>query len=223
MSTLHRPIRIIIADDHELYRDGFRSMLTRLPELELLGEASDGEELLQLTAEVQPDVVVTDIKMPRMDGIEATRHIKKEFPSINVIALSMFDDESLIIDMLEAGAKGYLLKNAHKEEIVEAVKTVFKNDVYYCNQTTIKLAQLIASSKFNPYRKKSRPVFSERETQVIEQLIEGLSSKQIGEKLGLKQRTIESYREKIMEKMGVNNVAGVIVYAMKNGFAKKNQ
>lgn len=223
MSTLHRPIRIIIADDHELYRDGFRSMLTRLPELELLGEATDGEELLQLTAEVQPDVVVTDIKMPRMDGIEATRHIKKEFPSINVIALSMFDDESLIIDMLEAGAKGYLLKNAHKEEIVEAVKTVFKNDVYYCNQTTIKLAQLIASSKFNPYRKKARPVFSEREVQVIEQLIEGLSSKQIGEKLGLKQRTIESYREKIMEKMGVNNVAGVIVYAMKNGFAKKYQ
>ncbi|HEV7620218.1 MAG TPA: response regulator transcription factor, partial [Flavisolibacter sp.] len=150
MNTMQTIIRVIIADDHELYRDGFRSMLKRIPELDLVGEAADGKELLQLTCELQPDVIVTDIKMPRMDGIEATQLIKKDFPGINIIALSMFDDESLIVDMLEAGAKGYLLKNAHKEEIVEAVKAVYKNEVYYCNQTTLKLAKMIAASNYNP-------------------------------------------------------------------------
>ena len=122
------PIRIILADDHEIFRDGFKAMLKKQPSVELIGEASDGEELVEVTRQLNPDVVVTDIKMPRMDGLQATRILSKEFPQIGIIALSMIDEENLIIDMMEAGAKGYLLKNAHKNEIIEAIKERLTNN-----------------------------------------------------------------------------------------------
>lgn len=222
MAKLYAPIKLIIADDHELMRDGFRVMASRLQELEVIGEAENGEELVELTKELQPDIVITDIVMPKMDGIKATRKIKAAFPHIGVIALSMFDDENLIIDMLEAGAKGYLIKNAHKNEIIEAVKTVYLEKAYYCNHTSLRLAQMIARSRYDPYKKNPKFQFSEREMEVIRLMADGLVSKEIADRMGLKTRTIESYREKIMEKMDVNNIAGVIVYAIKNGLVKIN-
>jgi DNA-binding NarL/FixJ family response regulator len=220
MEKNYRPIKIVLADDHELIRDGFEVMVSRLPDIELVGTATNGQELVALTDSVQPDVVITDIKMPKMNGIQATREIRERHPQINVIALSMFDDESLIIDMLEAGAKGYLLKNAHKSEIEQAVKTVYRDEVYYCGQTTVKLARLIAGSKYNSGKKVARPEFTPREIEVINLISEGLASKEIAERMGLKTRTIESYRERIMEKMNVNNTAGLIVYAIRNGLCK---
>src|SRR5688572_30418215 len=111
---LQAPIKVIIADDHEIFRDGFRVMLKKQPLIELIGQAANGQELLEQVRSLKPDVVVTDIKMPVMDGIEATRNLIKENADLGVIALSMFDEENLIMDMLDAGAKRYLLKNAHK-------------------------------------------------------------------------------------------------------------
>src|SRR5215213_2604658 len=133
MSNHYLPIRVVLADDHEIFRDGFRVMLKKQDSVELIGEAGNGEELLEQVQELQPDIVITDIKMPKLDGINATKILAKKYPHIGVIALSMFDEENLIIDMLEAGAKGYLLKNAHKNEIIAAVESVFKNQIYYCN------------------------------------------------------------------------------------------
>ena len=109
------PIRIVLADDHEIFRDGFKVMIKKQPSVQLVGEAANGEELIRQTRELKPDVVITDIKMPVMDGVEATKQLTSEFPEIGIIALSMFDEENLIVEMLEAGAKGYLLKNAHKD------------------------------------------------------------------------------------------------------------
>ena len=217
---MYSPIRIVIADDHELIRDGFKVMVSRLPHLDLLAEASDGEELLQLTRTLQPDVVITDIKMPKMDGVTAAKIIHEEFPEIGIIALSMFDEEALIVEMLEAGARGYLLKHAGKDEIEEAVQSVYKNNTYYCNQTTQKLARMIASSRHVPGKKSAEPEFSDREIQVIQLISDGLASKEIADRLGLKTRTIESYRETIMEKMGVKNMAGIVVYSFKHGILK---
>ncbi|HSU29085.1 MAG TPA: response regulator transcription factor, partial [Chitinophagaceae bacterium] len=194
------PIRIIIADDHEVFREGFQSMLKKYKEIELVGEAENGNELIRLAESLHPDVIVTDIKMPKMDGIEATRILAESHPHIHVIALSMFDDDDLIIDMLEAGAKGYLLKNAHKEDIVEAIKTVYNDEPYYCNNTTHKLAQLIAKSKFNPSRKKIRPQFTPKEIEVIRLICQGFSNKEMAAHLSLSIRTIEGHREKIHEK-----------------------
>ena len=163
-----------------------------------------------------PELIILDLKMPVMDGAAATRHLTEHYPQIGIIALTMFDEEDLIIDMLEAGAKGYLLKNADKNEIVEAIKSVYQQQPYYCRHTSNKLAQMVAKSKFNPYKHKQKPEFNEREIDIIGDICNGLTSKQIAEKILLSVRTVEGLRLKIMEKMEVKNTAGIIIYAIKN-------
>lgn len=222
--TAYKPIDIILADDHEIFRDGFAVMLNKIPEINLMADASNGEELIKLVRIHQPDVIVTDIKMPVMDGIEATKKLKQEFPQIGIVALSMFDEEELIIEMLEAGAKGYLIKNAHKEEIVAAVKSVNKDEPYYCRDTTHKLAQLIAKSTFNPYRKIIKPEFTGNEIEVIKLICKELSNKEISEIMHLSKRTVEGYREKILEKLDAKNSIGIVLYAIRNKiFEYKNK
>ncbi|HOA38448.1 MAG TPA: response regulator transcription factor [Flavihumibacter sp.] len=214
------PIKLLLADDHELLRLGFQTMLRKMPEIEVVGEAEDGKELLEKTLQLQPDVIITDINMPRMDGIAATRQILTIFPELPIIALTMFDEDSLLIDMLEAGALGYIIKKTGKEEILNAINTVMDGRPYYCHKTSSRLATLIASSMFNPYLKKEKPDFTEREVEIIALLCREFSNKDIGEKLHLSQRTIESHRERILEKMKVRNLAGLVVYAIKNGIYK---
>jgi DNA-binding NarL/FixJ family response regulator len=209
------PITVVIADDHEIFRDGFKAMAKKFPEIKVIGEAQHGQELIEVVEKLNPDVILTDIKMPKMDGIEATRYLAKL--KMNVIALSMFDEDNLIMDMLEAGAKGYLLKNADKKEIIQAILTVHKGKNFYCKDTSDKLLKMIAKSNFNPYTKIKRPQFKDRELEVIRLICDQLSTKEIGEKLNLSARTIEGYREKILEKMEVHNTAGIVVYAIKAG------
>ena len=191
-------------------------MLSKQPDIKLAGEAENGKELVELTARVHPHVIITDVKMPLMDGIEATRYLTQHEPDIGIISLSMFDEEQLIIDMLEAGAKGYLLKNADKNEVVEAIKTVYGGEPFYCKHTSIKLAQMIATSKFNPRKKNGKAEFTERETEIISLICQQYTNKEIGEKLYLSSRTVEGYRLRIQEKMDVKNIAGLVIYAIKN-------
>lgn len=222
MTKLPTPINIVLADDHPVFRDGFGVMLNKQSEVKMIGEAADGEELIQLCEALNPDVVITDIKMPKLDGIEATKRLTEALPHIGIIALSMFDEETRIVDMLEAGAKGYLLKNAPKTEIIEAIKAVNEGKMYYCSHTTEKLAQMIAKSSYNPYHKIKKPEFSEKEIAVIHLICQQYAEKEIAEKLHLSIRTIEGYREKILEKMDVKNTAGIVVYAIKNGIYEIN-
>jgi len=214
------PIRIILADDHEIFRDGFRVMLRKQPSVQLIGEASDGAGLIEKVRELKPDVVITDINMPRIDGIEATKKLVAENPQEKIIALSMHDQDNLIIEMLEAGAMGYLVKNAQKEEIIEAIKTVFAGENYYCSTTTDKLAVSIGNSKYQPARKSTLPLLTEREKQIMCYLCSQMSNKEIAEQMNLSVRTIEGYRESIFEKIKVKNIAGMVVYAVKNKIYK---
>jgi len=209
-----------MADDHEIFRDGFKLMLTKYPEIKLVGEAASGKELLTITDQLKPDVIITDIKMPLMDGIEATKKILEKYPNMGIIALSMFDDDELIIEMLEAGAKGYLIKNAGKEQITEAIHTVYNDEPYYCKNTSYKLTHMIAQSRFNPYKKSPKVEFSEREKEIIALICQELTNKEIGDKLFLSVRTVEGHRLKILEKMNVKNTVGLVVYAIKNGIVK---
>ncbi len=213
-------IRLLIADDHEIFRDGFRLMLTKYPEIILIGEACNGKELIEMTNQLHPDVIICDIKMPVMDGIEATKKITEQFPDMGIIGLSMFDDDELIIEMLEAGARGYLIKNAGKEQITEAIRTVYNNEPYYCKTTSYKLTNMIAKSRFNPYKKTAKAEFSEREKEIIELICQEMTNKEIGDKLFLSVRTVEGHRLKILEKMNVKNTVGLVVYAIKNGIVK---
>ena len=214
------PVRVVLADDHEIFRDGFQIMLEKQEDIEFVGEAGDGMELLSLVKETMPDVVITDIKMPKLDGIEATKKLSEEFPGIGIIAFSMFDEDSLIVDMLEAGARGYLLKNATKTEIFDAIKTVYAGGSYYCNHTTGKLAKLIGKSNFKFPAKIERPSFNDKELKIIELVCRELSNKEIAAAMFLSVRTVEGYREKIVEKMEVKNTAGIVIYAIKNNLFK---
>jgi DNA-binding NarL/FixJ family response regulator len=208
-------IKVVIADDHEIFRDGLKLMLQKQPDITVIAEACDGRELIAMVKQTLPDVIITDVKMPHLDGVAATKHLTEHYPSIGIIALTMFDEEDLIVDMLEAGAKGYLLKNADKNEIIEAVHTVANDEPHYCRLTSQKLASMVAKSKFNLQGKKEKAVFNEREQEIIRYICEGLTNKEIGEKVFLSVRTIEGLRLKIVEKMNVKNTAGIIVYAIR--------
>jgi DNA-binding NarL/FixJ family response regulator len=209
-------IKVTIADDHEIFRDGLRAMLQKQPDILLVAEAANGKELIEQVISQEPDIVISDVKMPVMDGAAATRHLAEHYPHIGIIALTMFDEEDLIIDMLEAGARGYLLKNADKNEIIEAIKSVYQQQPYYCRHTSNKLAQMVAKSKFNPYKKSRKVEFSDREKQIIALICEENTNKEIGEKIFISTRTVEGHRQKIMEKMDVKNTVGLVIYAIRN-------
>src|SRR5882757_5875647 len=165
---MKKNISLVIADDHEIFRDGLALMLNKQENISLVGQAGNGRELVQLVADKKPDMVLTDIKMPYMDGIAACRLLLQQDPSLKIIALSMFEEENLIVEMLEAGAKGYLLKNADKKEILEGIITVNEGNIFYCKHTSTKLASLIVRSKFDPQKKKSSDLFTERERQIVQ-------------------------------------------------------
>ena len=195
-------------------------MLKKQNDVELIGEAENGRELIELTKNSTLMWLLHDIKMPIMDGIEATKILVQRFPEIGVIALSMFDEDDLVVDMLEAGAKGYLIKNASKNEILEAIRTVHDNGTYYCHHTSNKLAQMIAKSKFNPYKKAKSLDFTSREIDIIKLICTEFSNKEMATELNLSVRTVEGYRDRILEKMDVRNTAGIVVYAIKHGIFK---
>jgi len=210
-------IRVVTADDHEIFREGLEVLFKKQNDIELAGEAVNGKQLVEITERLLPDIVLTDIKMPVMDGIQATKIITEKFPQVGVIALSMFEDENLIVDMLEAGARGYLIKNAHKHEVIAAIRAVYNQESYFCNHTSMKLAKLIGRSRFSLFKDNMRSEFSEKEKEVIQLICEEFSNKEISIKFHLSIRTIEGYREKILEKMKVKNSAGIVVYAIKHG------
>src|SRR5580765_1124492 len=196
LSQVNYNISLIIADDHEIFRDGLALMLSKQEDLSRRGQAENGKELIELVEQLRPDLVITDIKMPHLDGIKATRLLLQKNPDLKIIALSMFDEENLIVEMLEAGAKGYLLKNADKKEILEAINTVYEDNIFYCRHTSAKLASMIVKSSYDPHKKKQDIVFSDREKEIIKLICRQLTAQQIGDHLFLSKRTVEGYRTK---------------------------
>jgi DNA-binding NarL/FixJ family response regulator len=209
------PITIAIADDHEIFLDGLSLMLSRQQNFSICGQVSNGLHLLELVGSKRPDLVLTDIKMPVMDGIETTKLIRQKYPEVKVIALSMFDEEKLIIEMLEAGASGYLLKNAHKNEIIDAVTSVYEGKNYYCSHTSSLLASMIVRSRFKSGKEKEIS-FTEREKEIIKLICQQYTAQQIADKIFLSKRTVEGHRIKIMEKINAKNMAGLVIFALKN-------
>jgi DNA-binding NarL/FixJ family response regulator len=210
-------IKVIIAEDQALYRDGLRMLLQDDAGISITGEAANGLEVMDLVLKERPDVIIADIEMPQMDGVELTRELQGCYPEIKVVALTAFPDDYLIVDMLEAGAKGYLLKSSSREKIVEAIHAVHANGMYFCETTSMKLMKKIAGSKLEMSKKEDAGKFTETEKQIVQLICQQFSSKEIGEKMHLGLKTIESYRNKIYDKMGVKNMAGVVIYAIRCG------
>ncbi len=213
-------IRLVIADDHEIFRQGFKALIARQSGLEMVGEAGNGKDLMELIFRLQPNLVFADIKMPIMDGIDATREIKNSFPSTKVIALSMFNDDNLVADMLHAGASGYLLKDVTQEELISAINAVMSGGSYFCRDTSERISALVETTYFYPEKGNLRLRFSEREVSVIRLICEQYTTKEIASKLGLSNRTIDAYRDTIQQKTNSKNMVGIALYAVKNGIFK---
>lgn len=219
----YRPIEILLADDHEIFRDGFNLMVKKNPRLKLVGEAGNGRQLVEMATSLKPDIIITDIQMPVMDGLEATIEIVKKFPHIGIIALSMYGEESHILEMIHAGAKGYLLKNSHKAEIFAAIIKVSRNEYYFCSDINNNLESMVTGVKLNPFIPTGRPVFSDREIAIIRLICEEYSYKEIADRLKLSKRTIEWYCDGIVHKIKARNRNGIIVYALRHNIFRNGK
>jgi DNA-binding NarL/FixJ family response regulator len=212
-------IRVILVDDHTIIRDGVRALLSEQEGLEVVGEAGNGQELLEMLAHTPADVVLMDINMPVMDGVEATRLLQEEHPQVRVLALSMLDHEEYVNRMFEAGAVGYVLKNAGKLEIVYAIRTVAQGRQFLCAELGVKfLSKLMRTPTQDASAPVKRPdTLSKRETEVLQLIAEGLTNAEIAEKLFTSKRTIETHRQNIIEKTQAKNTAALISYAVRQG------
>jgi DNA-binding NarL/FixJ family response regulator len=212
-----KPITVLIADDHKLYLDGLKALLDKEKDIKVLGEAKDGAELVGQALQYVPDVILTDLKMPGTDGVEAIKTIKQAGLPARCIALSTFDADFFIIEALEAGALGYINKNAQPGEIVEAVRTVSAGKPYLCSTISTRFAIRISKSSFNPFEKNSYNFFPGPEKNMIVMICDGKTSEEIGKELFMSPRTVEGYRSRILQRAGVKNNIQLVIYAIKNG------
>lgn len=212
-------IQYVIADDHQIFRKGLKLVLGDDPALNFVGEAENGAALLALLETVSPDVVLLDLKMPEMDGFEATREIRKRFPEIKILILTMHDEEHFILHMLEAGANGYLLKNANPAEISQAIHAVHETNHYFNDLVSKAMLKTIVHKNMAKPDFRNTVSLSEKETTILRLICQELTSAEIGEKVFLSARTVEGIRAGMMEKIGVRNIAGLVMYAAKNGIA----
>lgn len=217
--TTQKSIKVLIADDQQVFRMGLSALLKEMNGIELLGEASNGAILLEKALVLHPDVIITDIKMPVLDGIAATKELMRQLPNSKVIALSAYVKDDLILHMLESGAIGYLVKTADVNEIKEAIEMVNQHKPYFCKEITQRLTEIVARNYKLP--EKSSAKFTEREIDIIRLICNEFTSKEIANQLHLSKRTVEGHRTRILEKMNVKSIAGLITYAFDAGIYKK--
>ncbi|MFN4975010.1 MAG: response regulator [Bacteroidota bacterium] len=214
------PIRIVMADDHAVFRAGLRSFLGKFTDFKVVGEANNGEDLVELVQTLSPDIIITDIDMPRRNGIDAAGAICKHNPSSRILILSVHASEHHITNMVDAGALGYVLKSADAEEIIEAIHTLFQYKPYFCKVSTEKLTHIITKQVKGIHKE---PVqLSGREKEIIQLICEEYTSKAIAYTLHLSKRTVEGHRTRIMDKIGAKSVAGIITYAIEHGIYVRN-
>jgi DNA-binding NarL/FixJ family response regulator len=209
-------IKYVIADDHTIFRQGLQMALGDDKELECIGEVSDGNALLTLLETQSPDIILLDIKMPGMDGREATFKVRELYKNIKILVLTMHDDEQFVLHLMEKGANGYLIKNTDADEIKLAIHTCVENGYYFSDFVNkIMLKSLITNSQI-PVQFRDHISLNERETKVLKLICEGLTATEIGKQIFLSPRTVEGIKSLLLDKIGVRNTAGLIIYAVKN-------
>jgi two-component system, NarL family, response regulator NreC len=207
-----KKFRILLADDHSVVRQGFRLILENQPDMEVVGEASNGREAVTVAESLQPDVVIMDVTMPELNGIEATRRIGELSPRTRVLALSMHKDSVYVREILRAGAKGYLLKDAAGNDLLAAVRAVARGEAY--------LSPAVSDAVLTDYRKHvTNPIdlLTSREREVLQMIAEGKTNKEIANSLQLSVYTVEAHRGRIMEKLNLHSTGELVRFALRNG------
>lgn len=215
-------IKIIIADDHQLVAEGLKSIIEQNDQFKVIALANNGADLLQKLQIVTPDIIMMDIDMPVLNGIEATQQVRKLYPEIKIIILSLHEEKGLVKKMTDMGASGFIIKNSDKDELSIAINRVFQGGIYFSSALTMNIiSQQITPAIPGSYDDK-KTLLTDREIEVLKYIAEGLSNKEIGDKLFISHRTVDTHRTNLMKKLEVNNIAGLIRYAIKNGFIGHN-
>jgi two-component system response regulator NreC len=209
-------IKVVIADDHQIVREGLRAMLEKEHDIKVVGEAVDGRMTERLARELVPDVIIMDVAMPDLNGIEATRQIVAELPGVKIIALSMHDDRRFVLNMFKAGAAGYMLKDCAFKDLAKAIRVVMTHKTYLSHEIAdIVVKDYLASS--SPTESSVFQLLSPREREVLQLIAEGKTSAQIADNLHISVKTVESHRQQIMIKLKIKSVAELTKYAIREG------
>jgi DNA-binding NarL/FixJ family response regulator len=213
-----KKIKIILVDDHQLVRDGIKALLSGTSDIEIIGEASDGKELFQQLATLKPDLLIMDISLPDISGIEITKKICQDYPGIKVMMLSMYNSEDFILNSIKAGAKGYLPKNTSRNELLEAIYAIQSGEDFYSesvSKTMLKSYIRKATGDEEP-AEKSNEILTTREIEVLKLYAEGHINKEISEKLDISIRTVETHKNHIMRKLGLKSTVEMVKFAIRN-------
>jgi DNA-binding NarL/FixJ family response regulator len=216
MNNFVKPIRLILADDHTLVRAGIRALLEKLPGVEVVGEAGDGRQVLKLVKTLGPNVVLMDISMPGLNGLEATERISREFPDVRVIILSMHNNEEYYWRALKAGAAGYLLKKAATTELATALQQLVKGEIYLSREISARLVKKFPKQGIAD-RKSPLEQLTGRQREILQLIAEGQNTKQIAEILKVSPKTVEYHRMKLMNCLNVHDVPGLVRFALRVG------
>ncbi len=216
----NQPIKVIIADDHALFRAGVKTALSVKKDIELIGEADNGMQLLNLLKHVEPDVILLDIQMPIMDGITTLPEIRKLYPGVKVIILSMHNDHSMISKLMEIGANSYLTKNSDSENIYNAIKTCYEQEFYFNELTNKALLSGLRTRRTESLAPQEANL-TEKETTILKMMCEEKTTKEIADLVEISPRTVEAIRDKLKTKTGARSMAGLVMYAVKNGIIEQ--
>jgi len=213
-------IRVVVADDHDLFREGLRQLLETIPSVQIVGEASDGQEAIRLVADVSPDVILMDINMPRVDGLRATEYIVKHYPETNVIVLTMYQDDEYAIHAIRAGAKSYLLKNSRSDEVIEAIHVAANGgstiDAALAPALMREYHRLLTKTPSN-----NQSHLSDREATLLRLLANGYNNRQIADQLELAESTVKNNLSSLFQKIGVRDRTQAALYAISQGFGAR--
>lgn len=214
-------IQLFVVDDHPIFVDGIVNLLKDTPGFEIIGTANNGQEFLDKIKTKQPDIVLMDINMPVMDGIEATKALKSSFPNVKVIALTMFNDIRFIKDLLEIGAKGYVLKNISREDLIKAIHTVSEGKPFLDSTVQEKVISSMSSTDEEEFDEKEADMMvqniTSRELEILQLIALGLTSQDISQKLFISKNTVETHRKNLLAKLNVKNTASLLKFAYKKG------
>ncbi len=214
-------IRILLADDHALIRTGIRNLLSGNKDFEIVGEAADGEEALTLTGKLSPEVLIIDISMPKLSGLEATKQIKEQFPGTGILVLTMHENPEYIYQIFKSGASGYLLKNSGKDELVEAIYAVSKGKKYFGPHVSeLMISEYMKKADAREERTGDTPL-TKREREILELIGQGKNNQQIADVLFISPRTVDTHRTNIMQKLNIHDAANLVRYALEHGFGSK--